>query len=96
MICLAVTYEIRLGNEEEAAEHFRRLAEASREEPGCMEFAVHRVIAEPRTFFLYERYVDAAAFDAHRQTPHFDRHVLRGVRPIADSRVALVGEPLDG
>ena len=35
MICAAVTYVIKPGHEEEAAELFRTLTEHTRAEPGC-------------------------------------------------------------
>ena len=47
-------------------------AQASRErEPGCRQFDVCAVQADPRTIFLYELYDDRAAFDAHLQSEHF-------------------------
>ena len=47
-------------------------ARASREtEPGCRQFDVCAEAAKPATVFLYELYDDRAAFDAHRETPHF-------------------------
>ena len=47
-------------------------AEASlRDEPGCVQFDVVRPDSDPDLVVLYELYTDAAAFDAHLQTPHF-------------------------
>jgi (4S)-4-hydroxy-5-phosphonooxypentane-2,3-dione isomerase len=47
-------------------------AKASRStEPGCRQFDVCRDPADPALFFLYERYDDDAALDAHLRTPHF-------------------------
>jgi autoinducer 2-degrading protein len=40
-------------------------------EPGCLRFDVCADEADPNHFLLYETYLDAAAFDAHRETPHF-------------------------
>ena len=58
------------------SERFRRLinenARASvRDEPGCRQFDVVVPDGEPDSIFLYEIYDDAAAFDAHKKTPHF-------------------------
>jgi quinol monooxygenase YgiN len=45
-------------------------ARASRErEPGCRQFDV--CVDDAGTVFLYERYDDRAAFDAHLASPHF-------------------------
>ncbi|MDQ2779083.1 MAG: antibiotic biosynthesis monooxygenase [Pseudomonadota bacterium] len=41
------------------------------DEPGCRQFDVCRDPAEPALFFLYERYDDEAAVQAHLRAPHF-------------------------
>lgn len=72
MRVLAVTFEI-------AAEHIdafrtRILQQASdslKKEPGCVQFDVCFDAAEPTRVFLYEKYADDAAIEAHRATPHF-------------------------
>jgi (4S)-4-hydroxy-5-phosphonooxypentane-2,3-dione isomerase len=44
-------------------------------EPGCLQFDV-LVDPEDRTrLMLYEVYRDAAAFEAHQQTPHFKKYL---------------------
>lgn len=95
MICVAVTYNFRPGREDEAAEHLRRLIPASRAEPGCRTYVVHRSEDDPRTFLIYEQYDDRAAFDAHRASAHFQQHGRNGIQPLADKRVAVIGSPLD-
>jgi (4S)-4-hydroxy-5-phosphonooxypentane-2,3-dione isomerase len=40
-------------------------------EPGCRQFDVCRDPADEGLFFLYERYDDEAAVQAHLQSPHF-------------------------
>ncbi len=40
-------------------------------EPGCHRFDVCQNPADPAEIFLYELYTDVAAFEAHKQTPHF-------------------------
>jgi (4S)-4-hydroxy-5-phosphonooxypentane-2,3-dione isomerase len=40
-------------------------------EPGCARFDVCQDPARPSTVFLYEIYVDRAAFEAHLRTEHF-------------------------
>lgn len=39
-------------------------------EPGCLVYRVHRSTRDPALFVFYERYVDEAAFAAHRDAPH--------------------------
>lgn len=39
-------------------------------EPGCLVYRAHRSTTDPELFLFYETYVDDAAFEAHRQSPH--------------------------
>jgi len=76
---IAVTFEIK----PECVDPFRvRILQQARDsiekEPGCCQFDVLTDESSPSTFFLYETYVDAAAFETHKQTEHFadyDREV---------------------
>jgi quinol monooxygenase YgiN len=95
MICVAVTYMIKPGHEDEAIAHFRALTGPTRNEPGCRLYLVHRSTTEPRRFFLYEQYDDQAALDAHRASAHFGEHATRGLFPIIESRSPEVYVPLD-
>ncbi len=88
MICLAVTYVIRAGAEDQAIAWFSALTDASRAEPGNAMYVVHRSPEDPRRFFLYEQYESPAALDAHRASPHFARYVTNGLYTVAEERVA--------
>jgi quinol monooxygenase YgiN len=95
MVCVAVTYVIQPGHEEEAVGLFRQLIGPTHAEPGCRMYLVHRSPANPRQFFLYERYDDQAALDAHRASPHFARFVTDGLFTILESRSPEIYEPLE-
>ncbi|HEY2158645.1 MAG TPA: putative quinol monooxygenase [Isosphaeraceae bacterium] len=96
MICVAVTYLIQSGQEAKALGHFQALTKATRAEPGCRMYQVHRSPSNPRQFFIYEQYDDPAALDAHRATPHFLEHARDGLFPIVESRTPEIYEPLAG
>lgn len=70
---LAVTalWEARDGEADAVAEILARFAPQARQEPGVRLFLVHRAMEHPAQFLFYELFEDAAAFDAHQQTPHF-------------------------
>src|SRR5215467_3927782 len=59
-------------------------------EPGCRMFNIHVSAKDPNHVFLYEVYDNAAALEAHRQTPHFKKYAeitenmvtKRDVRPM--------------
>jgi quinol monooxygenase YgiN len=95
MICVAVTYVIKAGHEQEAVELFGKLTAATRAEPGCRMYQVHRSTSDPRRFFLYEQYDDQAALDAHRAAPHFAQYATGGLFAILESRSPELYTPLD-
>jgi (4S)-4-hydroxy-5-phosphonooxypentane-2,3-dione isomerase len=69
---LVVQMEVWPGRREEFLAGMAANAEASvREEPGCLRFDVCSVAEDPNRFVLYELYTDAAAFAAHKASPHF-------------------------
>lgn len=95
MICLAVTYVFHPGREQEALPLFAALTAASRAEPGCRMYLVHRSTAAPRRFFLYEQYDDQAALDAHRASEHFARYAAGALFPLLESRSPELYVPLE-
>jgi (4S)-4-hydroxy-5-phosphonooxypentane-2,3-dione isomerase len=94
MVALAVTWMANPGHENEVMEIFRELQEASRQEPGCLGYTVHRHKTDTRRFFIYEQYRDDAALDAHRKSPHFQKHVVRRLRGIAEREEGELYSPL--
>ena len=74
MFSLVVQMEVRPARREEFLAGMTANAEAAvRDEPGCLRFDVSSAAADPNRFFLYEVYTDAAAFEAHKASPHFAR-----------------------
>ncbi|MGD1066138.1 MAG: putative quinol monooxygenase [Vulcanimicrobiaceae bacterium] len=94
MLINAVTYTFPAARADEAERLFSELAVASRAEAGCSGYLVARGIADPTMFVLYETWADQAALDLHYQTEHFQRLGVNGIRPIAASRVAMLGAPV--
>ena len=72
MFSLVVQMEVRPGRREEFLAGMTANAEAAvRDEPGCLRFDVCSVDGDENRFLLYELYTDAAAFAAHKASPHF-------------------------
>ena len=72
MFSLMVQLEVPAEDRDEFLAAITANAEASvRDEPGCHRFDVTAVEGDDRRFVLYELYDDAAAFEAHREAPHF-------------------------
>jgi len=70
---VAVTWIAKPGEEEEVARCLRELAEPSRAEEGVLVYIANRDPEDATKFFIYEQYVDEAAYTAHTETEHFKR-----------------------
>ena len=93
-VVLAVSWVAREGESDAVAELLRRLAPLSRAEPGCLQYDAHRDPDDPDRFFLFERYVDQAALEAHAASPHFRELVLEEALPRLASRQRTTLIPL--
>ena len=94
MFSLVVQMQVRPGRREEFLAGMAANAQASvRDEPGCLRFDVCSVADDENRFVLYELYTDAAAFAAHKASPHFAR--WRTVaEQVLESQVNTPGELL--
>lgn len=72
MISLVILVEVAAGMSGKFEKFIsEEAADVIANEPGCVQFVVSRSMDDPNLFTLAEFYVDEAALDAHRQTPHF-------------------------
>lgn len=72
MFAVVVTFKVKAGMIIEFMPLMLENARASlRDEPDCHQFDVCTDEAQTDSVFLYEIYADLAAFEVHRQTPHF-------------------------
>jgi len=58
----------------------------ARAEPGMVAYQVHRDPSDPRVFTIYERYADAAAYDAHLESEAMQRLGFGDAIPRLESR----------
>lgn len=94
MICLTVRLTAKAGEEEHVAELFRPLQSASRQEPGCVFYVIHRHKDDSRKFLAYEQYRDEAALDAHRNSEHYKKYLVEGINKFIEHREADLYRPL--
>ena len=87
MVTVIASYVARAGAADEVAEILHEHGKSSRAEPGCIRFDAYRAVDDPVRFWLFEQYVDEAAFDEHRWTPHFRENVERRIVPMLAERV---------
>ena len=80
MVSFTVRMRFHPAEREEVAEILRHLTNASRQEPGCVSYIAHFVDGDdPGVVVIYEQYVDSAALDHHRETPHFKQYAIGGL-----------------
>ena len=94
MVALAVTWVAKPGHEDEVAQIFAKLQTASRQEPGCLMYIVHRHKTDSRRFFLYEQYRNDDAFAAHRNSPHFQQYAVGALKDIGERKEGELYAPL--
>ncbi|OGP58333.1 MAG: hypothetical protein A2V67_03990 [Deltaproteobacteria bacterium RBG_13_61_14] len=72
MIVLAATLKAKAGKEDELIAAMKKLVAAVRQnEPGALDYTLHRSKKDPATFLVYEKYRDDAAMKAHMGSVHF-------------------------
>jgi quinol monooxygenase YgiN len=86
MVSFTVRLSFEEGDREIIAEMLRQLTPASRQEPGCVNYIAHFVEDEPRTVLIYEQYVDEAALEYHRNSPHFLQYAAGGLYKLKHTR----------
>jgi quinol monooxygenase YgiN len=57
------------------------MTEPSRAEEGNLYYQAQVSVEDPQLFYLYEQYVDEAAYHAHTDSPHFTRLVKEEAIP---------------
>lgn len=96
MVVLAVTWIAKPGHDAQVAEIFAKLQAASRQEPGCLMYIVHRHRTDARRFFIYEQYRDDTALQAHRDSPHFQQYAIKALEDIGERKEGELYSPLTG
>ncbi len=92
---LVAKWKAKEGEEQAVQAALEKIAGPTREEPGCLMWQPHRDPEDPRVFLFYEQYTDAAAFEAHGASEHFQEHGLGDAIPRLESRERSFYETLD-
>jgi quinol monooxygenase YgiN len=79
MVSFVVWFKFVPEDRAEIAEILRHLADASRQEPGCITYIPHHLQDDPDTVMIYEQYRDDAALTAHRESAHFKKWGVGGL-----------------
>jgi quinol monooxygenase YgiN len=92
MVALIARYHVKPGHADAVVAALRRMRpEVAAHEPGCRQYIAHR---DGDLVVLYEQYVDMAALEAHRETPHFKEIIEGTIAPLLDRREREILEVL--
>jgi quinol monooxygenase YgiN len=94
-LAVAVTWHARPGTEERLEAILTEMSAWTRAEPGCLIYQPHRSLESPGVFFIYERFVDEAAFNAHLAGEDYRRLVLDEAVALLEHRERSVYAVLD-
>jgi quinol monooxygenase YgiN len=86
-------WRARDGEVDAVARALAEIVPIARAEPGMVAYQVHRDPEDPRVFTIYERYVDAAAYDAHLESEPMQRLGFGDAIPRLQSRERELLEP---
>ena len=93
---VCATWIAKPGNEDRVRDAIEALVAPSRAEPGNMAYRPSRDLDDPRVFFIYEEYVDRAAYEAHGASEHFRRLGVEGAIPLLEARERRFLETFEG
>jgi quinol monooxygenase YgiN len=85
-LVFTVIWQAREGEADAAGDIIARFAPEARKEPGLELLTIQRGTTNPLEFLFYEVFTDAAAFEAHQQTPHFKTLILEEALPRLSKR----------
>lgn len=72
MIAVTATFKTKQGREEEFIAEMKQLAKSVKDnEPGAIDYTIHRSQKSQSVFLIYEKYESDGALKAHMAAPHF-------------------------
>ncbi|MFC6633183.1 putative quinol monooxygenase [Microbulbifer taiwanensis] len=87
VLTLVAFIRAKTGMEEELGRRLRALVAPTREEPGCIDYQLHRSNDDPALWMLYENWRSRRDLDLHFETPY--------LRDFLGSSKALLAEEMD-
>ncbi|AYY13713.1 antibiotic biosynthesis monooxygenase [Actinobacteria bacterium YIM 96077] len=92
---VAAIWKAKPGEEKRVEDVIRTMTPLSRAEEKNLYYQAHVSPDDPRTFFLYEQYVDQAGYEEHKASPHFQEHVFGYIINYLEHREVATYETID-
>ncbi|ACU62232.1 putative quinol monooxygenase [Chitinophaga pinensis] len=91
---IIVKWKIKASATQEILALLPALAEQSKHEPGNLGYHIYQSESDPNELILHERYVDADAAEAHRNSAHYQEIVVGKVVPHLEVREVIIVKKL--
>ena len=85
---LIVNIKVKAGKEKELETTFAPCIAATKKEPGCIAYELNRDPDEPTTYFMYEKFKNIAALEAHLKLDHTIK-LLKAIEPLTDGDIKV-------
>jgi quinol monooxygenase YgiN len=92
---VAVTWHAHPGAESRVEAVLSELATSTRSEPGCLTYQLHRAADGAGVYFIYEQFVDEAAFTAHIEAGYYKRLAVDAAASLLDRRERSLFSTID-
>lgn len=92
---VAAIWKAKAGEEGRIEEVIKIMTPLSREEPGNVYYQAQVSPEDPTKFFLYEQYTSAQAYEDHKATEHFQKHVFGYAIEYLEAREVATYETID-
>jgi quinol monooxygenase YgiN len=89
MIVLTATMKAKDGSGEELAKVIRAAAPKFLNDPGCVDYRVHRRMDNGDLFFFFERYENNDALTYHAGTQHF-KEMFASMKPLLEGKAEIL------
>ena len=92
---VAAIWKARPGEDGRIQEVIRIMTPLSRREPGNLFYQAQVSARNPAKFFLYEQYTSGQAYDEHKASEYFRKHVLGYALQYLEAREVATYETID-
>ena len=93
---VAAIWKAKPGEGTRVREVIEKMTPLSRAEPGNLFYQAQVSPEDPETFFLYEQYTDAQAYEDHKNTQHFQENVFGYILEYLAERSVQTYQTIDG
>ena len=92
---VAAIWKAKEGEEKRVEETIITMTPLSRAEEGNLYYQAQVSPEDPRTFFLYEQYVDEAGYETHKASDYFQENVFGYILEYLEERSVKTYQTID-